>query len=64
MRKGRRNIPGEPKAKNLMAPNTAARFDRLADSLRDKARVELASAVSNTQMAENAAQERGSVAGQ
>jgi hypothetical protein len=47
-----------------MAPNTAARFDRLADSLRDKARVELASAVSNTQMAENAAQERGSVAGQ
>lgn len=53
-----------PKAKNLMAPNTAARFDRLADSLRDKARVELASAVSNTQMAENAAQERGSVAGQ
>ncbi len=53
-----------PNAKNLMALNTAAHFDQLADSLWAQAKVEFASAVSNTQMAENAGQEHVSVAGQ
>ena len=52
-----------PAAKNLMAPNTAARFDQLAGSLRGEAKVELARAASNMHMANNAVQEQ-SVAGQ
>jgi len=53
-----------PKAKNLTAPNTAARFNQMADSLRDRAKVEIASAVSNKQMAAVAPQDDRSVGGQ
>jgi hypothetical protein len=53
-----------PTGKNLMAPNTVARFEQFAGNLHEQAKAELARAVSDKQMAENAAQGSSLVSGQ